>query len=227
MKQMQGRVAASWLGALWVGTALLGVGCSNPTKSEPGPQKNALATKADAGVAKPTVTATLAPKPVGSAVAVPASSRPATPPSNATESLLAAASIDCLACAQAIAPNAGGCELSLLNCETFSDAKKRAQCLDTLRCVLPAAGRSSCIDKANSNLTSCYCGSISVEDCLVAGNAKGRCKAELESGLGSNDPGFIARNTTNVAEPAGRAMKLAKCLAEVGRLLDSKCQQCF
>jgi hypothetical protein len=227
MKNTHSLAAMRWVGTLWVGTSLLaGAGCSNQTKSEPRGEKSNLAAKTDAGIAKPTVTATLAPTPTTSA-AVSASSRAATPPTNATESLLAAVSIDCLACAQALAPTPGGCDLSVLNCETFPEGKKRTQCLDTLRCVLPAAGRPSCIDKTNSNLTSCYCGGVGVEDCLVAGNAKGRCKSELESGLGSIEPGFIARNTTNVAEPAGRAMKLAKCLAEVGRLIDTKCQQCF
>jgi len=143
-----------------------------------------------------------------------------------SESLLANVSPECLACAQALGPSTG-CDLASNACETLADGKARAQCLDTLKCVFPGGSRPSCVDKTNSNLTSCYCGSASVEACLLPGKANGGCKHAIEVGLGSTDPGFVARNITDRSHPAGVAMKLAQCLADAGRLADPKCRSCF
>ncbi|MET0593152.1 MAG: hypothetical protein ABW133_10655 [Polyangiaceae bacterium] len=142
-----------------------------------------------------------------------------------TEAIFTARSAECQTCLRNLPPNSG-CDVASIGCETLPEGKEREQCFDTLRCVLPSAGQSSCVDKTNSNLTACYCGTATVENCL-AGKASGVCKKSLEVGLRSTDPGTIARTITDRSLPSGVAMKLVQCVADVGRLVDSTCRSCF
>jgi hypothetical protein len=135
-------------------------------------------------------------------------------------------SADCLACARALTPQTG-CNLAAITCEKLAEGKPRQQCLDTLRCVLAGTPGGGCLNKTNSDLTKCYCGGATVEACLTPGAANGTCKKFIETGLGTTDPGFVARNITNTEHSSGVAMKLVQCLADAGRLLDPKCRTCF
>jgi hypothetical protein len=205
-------------------------GCSNRQKAE---ERGSMSAKPDAGAAvapAKLVQGPLAPLPAASGSASAASSvapaLPAAPPGNATETILAGMSADCLACARALTPQTG-CNLSAISCEELAEGKPRQQCLDTLRCVLPGTPGGSCVNKANSDLTKCYCGGATVEACLAPGTASGVCKKHIEAGLGTTDPGFVARNITNTEHTAGVAMRLVQCLADAGRLLDPKCRACF
>ena len=207
-------------------------GCSNKPRSD---ERNHTGANPDGGAASAVAPAKLAqgplaPAPAGSSsagvAATAAPALPVAPPANATETILAGMSADCLSCARALAPQTG-CNLSAIGCEKLGEGKPRQQCLDTLRCVLPGAARGSCVDKTNSDLTKCYCGSQAVEACLTPGTATGTCKKLIETGLGSTDPGFVARNITNTDHASGVAMKLAQCLADAGRLVDPKCRSCF
>jgi hypothetical protein len=68
---------------------------------------------------------------------------------------------------------------------------------------------------------------MTVEDCLSPGRANGVCKRVIETGLGTTDPVFVARNITNRAHPAGVGMKIAQCLADAARAFDPKCRRCL
>lgn len=202
-------------------------GCSNRQKPE---EHGPVSAKSDSGAvavaAKLTqVPLALVPAASGSANAA-APTVPAAPPANATETILAGMSADCLTCARALTPQTG-CNLAATTCEKLAEGKARQQCLDTLRCVLPGPPGAGCVNKTNSDLTKCYCGGATVEACLTPGAANGTCKKFIETGLGTTDPGFVARNITNTEHASGVAMKLVQCLADAGRLVDPRCRTCF
>jgi hypothetical protein len=194
-------------------------GCSNREKNA---AKGEPAARSASGTPQAITSANLSQKPPN-AVQLPATL--ATPPANATETILAKVSPDCLICARAIRPETG-CDIATTQCEKLTDPKMQAQCLDTLRCVLPGPG-ASCVSTATASLTSCYCGGASVEECLKKGVASGVCKQVIETGFKTTDPVVIARSLVDTSYSSGVAMNLTKCLAKFGLLADPKCRSCF
>jgi hypothetical protein len=135
-----------------------------------------------------------------------------------TNAILSTKAADCLACAQGIAAGTG-CELSVLNCETFLPANptQARSCIATLQCVVP----SSCVAEAFKDVSPCYCGTAIGAACLTAGAANGVCQAVIETGVGSTNPAIISGSLTSTTLGTGVAMQLMQCLA------DFDCQSCF
>jgi hypothetical protein len=59
-------------------------------------------------------------------------------------------------------------------------------------------------------VTSCYCGTANVADCL-GGLGNGACRAQIEAGLKMTAPNAILLSLTNVRLPAGGALSIGQC----------------
>jgi hypothetical protein len=79
---------------------------------------------------------------------------------------------------------------------------------DLCKAVYACAERTQC---GKSDLSSCYCGSVSGANCLSPGTANGPCKSDIESGLETTDPASIAQQLTNPDLPGGAALSLMAC----------------
>lgn len=124
---------------------------------------------------------------------------------------------ECIPCARA------NCQSSMARCMEVegiasagpSKGTLRAQlCAETLSCAIKAR----CVD--DQTTMHCYCGSARGLDC-VRSKANGSCKAALESGLETTDPGEISTSFGNERTGGGAAMTLAQCLVDHG------CSRCF
>jgi hypothetical protein len=152
-----------------------------------------------------------------------------------TQSLLEAASTTCFSCLRDSGPALDpSCDLTVLNCEKFTDATQRQNCLDTLACALPAGAATSCVGAMASNLTPCFCGTVPTSDCLSGSPASGgavygQCKPLIEAGFPGQSTGFIAANLSNADFSAGVALKLARCAADIAYAfaIDETCGTCF
>lgn len=122
----------------------------------------------------------------------------------------------CWSCARA-----GGCvdQQHRLPCEYRANDAEHALCLQLLQCELET-GCGVAPALVDADPLSCYC--RHTDGCLTPrGVHDGACAAQLEAGLGSNDPSFIANHLVDPELPGGPASVLASCLAFYG------CAACF
>jgi cysteine-rich repeat protein len=85
-------------------------------------------------------------------------------------------------------------------------------CQEVYACAL----RADCVDWKSSDVTPCYCGTATTEDCLSSiDKAKGPCKAEIVNGVESEMPTFIATQMTATNNAAGAALMVRRCAVDL------------
>ena len=90
-----------------------------------------------------------------------------------------------------------------------------------VECVLgdkwKEGGRASVKSCANSDLLTCYCGSMRAEDCANAppSSVPGPCVAEILAGTGCDSSMCVAGKFMNGATPNGKAMRFIQCTQDM------------